>query len=227
MSHDASAVPPAGRAARSAGFTLIELMIVMAILGVLAAVLLQSTGGVRLAAHQFADLAQLRTHETWLELYESKHQRALPQESGHRLILSTWTSGVMTKTEENLDYFFSPGARDNDPAYRAAREQIEVGQDPWPSLARVDSLQTDYAGRARRHLRNARHARQALMATDNELGHVWSDGTVHVLFGDGRTRAYSYQDLQARFGLPDFDPDVPVATTGAESPIPECRQLVF
>ena len=224
MTHDLS---PRRRACAAAGFTLIEILIVVSILGLLAAVLLPKYIGVKTATNQFADLTQMRTIDGWLQIYESKHGRALPVESGHRLILATWTSGVVPKTEENLDVFFSPGVRDNDPVYRAARQQVEFGDDPWPSLAHVDSSQTDYAARSKKHLRNARQVSQALLATDNEGRHVWPDGTVHVLFGDGRTRAYSYQDLQSRFGLAVFDENAPVLTTGKDSPIPECRRLVY
>ena len=63
------------------------------------------------------------------------------------------------------------------------------------------------------------------MATDNEGGSRWEDGTVNVLLSNWRVRSYSYQDLQKRYGLGPMDPTVVVATYGESSPIPECRKL--
>ena len=210
---------------RCGGFTLIELMVVIGIIGALAAVLVGAVGPSKLAANLAIDAVQLRTHAAWFKLYEQKHRGGLPMEGGHRFVLATWTSGIFHHDEEELDNYFSPGERAGDPDYVAAREQMEMGRDPWPTLAKVTSRDTHYAGRARSHVKTARRGGQFLMATDNESGWCWEDGTVQVLLSKGAVRTYSYQDLTKRFGLGPMDVAAPVATFGASSPIPECRKL--
>ncbi len=213
-------------AKRCGGFTLIELMVVMGIIGALAAVLSGVLGGSQVAANQAMDVVQLRTHSSWLKIFQNKHGDGLPAEDGHRFVLATWTSGIFHHAEEEVDAYFSPGCRDNDPDYLAARGEMEMGRDPWPTLARVSSRDTHYVGRAKAHLVTARRGGQFLMATDNEGGFWrWEDGTVNVLLSNGRVRSYSYQDLDKRFALGRKDPDVAVVTFGPASPIPECRKL--
>lgn len=210
---------------RTSGFTLIELLIVISIIGVLAATLIGPLVGVTQATNVAADAAQLRTHATWFTLYERKHKTSLPREGGHKFVLSTWTSGIFHHGEEELDMYFSPGARNNDPDYRRAREQMELGKDPWPTLAHVSSLDTHYVGRAERFLRTATHGGEALMATDNEGQWTFADGSVNVLLAGGKVRSYSYQDLQGRFGLGSYDENKPLQTWGAASVVPELQRL--
>jgi len=210
---------------QTSGFTLIELLVVISIIGVLAATLIGPLVSTTLAANVAADAGQLRTHATWFKLYERAHGHELPRVGGHKFVLSTWTSGVFHHSEEELDMYFSPGSRDNDPDYRRARDQIEIGKDPWPTLASVTSLDTHYAGRAKSFLRTATHAGEALMATDNEGGWTFADGSLNVLLTGGKVRSYSYQDLQKRFGLGKQDKNVPVQTWGPASIVPELQRL--
>lgn len=206
---------------------MIELMIVIAIIGLLAATLLPALTSNKVQAYIAADQAQLRTHFSWLQIYQQKHKQALPMEGGYKFVLSTWTEKTFDHTEENLDKYFTPGLRDNDPDYRLARGQIEKGNDPWPDLNSTRTQDTHYVGRAKDKIKSATMGEnEAWMANDNEGLPSFPDGTVNVLFGGGAVRSYSWPDLKERFNLGDFDKNAPpIETWGPNSPIPECRSL--
>ena len=101
---------------------------------------------------------------------------------------------------------------------------MERGEDPYVDRRHPVDRHA-HAGRARTAWTATQTADDAWMATDNEGMWVFSDGTVNVLFNGGNVRSYSYQDLQGRYGLGDFDLNQPVETFGPNSPIVPCQKL--
>lgn len=177
-------------------------------------------------ANASQDAMQLRTHYTWLQVYKLKHRRALPNVGGHKFVLATWTSKVFDHTTENLDLYFSPGLRDLDRHYQETRRLLANGEEPWPDASMVTTRDTHYVGRGRSWLRTAEASPQeAWMATDNEDGWVFADGSINVLSASGAVRTYTYDDLAARCELGAFDPGVALVTHGMDSPLPEAQKL--
>lgn len=206
------------------GFTLIELLIVISIIGVLAAVLLPAVLENRDAANSAADAMQLGTHNQWFEFYRQKYNRAMPMEGGHKFVLSTWK--VVDHTVENFDKYFSPGARDNDAHYQELRKQMLRGEMPWTDLRQCTPADTTYAGRAKDHIKTVgQSGNEAMMANSNNGMWTLRDGTVNILLFSGAVRTLSYQMMQELYGLGERDPNNPIQTWGANSPIPECQKL--
>jgi len=208
------------------GFTLVELLIVISIIAALAAVLLPQVTGSRDAANSAADAAQLRTHATWHEFYRQRHNGALPMEGGVRFVFATWK--VTDQTPEDLDKYFSPGARDNDAHYQNLRKQLLRGEKIWTDPSTLTADDTTYAGRDEREIKTAaRTGNEALMANANHGMWTLRDGTVNILLSSGQIRSLSYDLMQELYGLGEKDVNNPVATYGQGSPIPECRKLAF
>lgn len=207
-------------AGSSAGFTLIELLVVIGILGVLMAVLLPQIVSSRESSNIFADQANLKWHYQTLEIYKQRRKR-MPTEGGHKFVLAPWIDGVIEKTPENMDRYFTPGL--NDVRYQELKE-MEVA-DVWNSYSDVSSADTSYAGRAKKHLSgNLLSGNEAWMANDNEFGPAFRSGAINVLLGSGSVRELTLDDL--RKVMPDYDPDkgdnFPV---GPDSPLELLQKL--
>ena len=180
-----------------------------------------------LPAYTLADQRNLGRQYEWLMTYKRMHGGALPAEGGHRFVLAAWMAGVVEPTVENFDRYWTPGpARERDPVYEELRAKVVAGEPIWTTSSVVGSGDTHYAGRALAHLATAEvRAGEAWMANDNEGSWRLRDGSVNVLFADSNVRAYDYSRLQAEFGVGPLDPEAPVVTFGASSPIGPCRRL--
>ena len=64
---------------------------------------------------------------------------------------------------------------------------------------------------------------EALMATDNEFGNTFSDGSINVLYGDGSVRTL-FKGEQLAEVWDDDDPDFYVRV-GRDSPVEVLRKL--
>ena len=138
----------------------------------------------------------------------------MPPDGGHKFVLSPWILGVCEHTEQNRDRFFTPG-QEGDARWDDLRGQNV--DDIWQGYDDVDSEDTHYAGRAKRHFRGMWSGKEALMANDNEFVPSFSDGTINVLMGDGTVRSlYKAQEL-AEYG-DDDDPSF-LIEVGPSSPV--------
>ena len=76
------------------GFTLVEILIVVVILGILAAVVIPEFTGASTEAKDAALASDLRTMRSQLELYKTQHNDALPGAGG-----ATFTQAMTGKTD--------------------------------------------------------------------------------------------------------------------------------
>lgn len=204
------------------GFTLIELLVVIGILSLLVAAFYPAITDALLTANKAADSAQLLRHNQWLRAYAQKNGH-YPFASGHKFVLATWVDGEVEHTRANVDFFFNPALRKANAHYDELRRA-----DPdsiWRDLDGVTSADTDYAGRSMTPPSDLDSGREAWMADDNENGWAFRDGSIHVLYGDGRVTALTAADLKERFGWDRIDPERPFPSCGPESPCPDLRKL--
>ena len=205
---------------RSAGFTLIELMVVIAIISLLAVALLPQVVGSQEAANRAADQANLRYHYQLLFQYKDRYKHS-PRGGGSQFVLDPWVRRVCEHTEQNFERYWTPGIEDDHP--RVLREQ---GLDNiWQTVDDISSLDTHYAGRAAEHKRGKLWSgKEPLMSNDNEFGPAFLDQTIHVLMGDGSVKELFFDPdlMDAGYAGDGVEEWFPV---GADSPLELLQKL--
>jgi len=210
---------------RIAGFTLIALMVVIFIISMLAVWLLPNVLGAQETANKLGDERNLGWHYQNMQMYKTRYKGRMPRYGGHKFVFDPWCRGVVSHTDQNRDRFFSPQVlATGDWRYDELLE-MDV-KEIWSDIDEISSADTNYAGRAREHKRTMLSGDQIIMATDNEEGNIYKDGTVIVLFGDGVTRQLNRDPDLAKHGYSqDIDDEDEHIEVGPESLHPGLKLL--
>lgn len=203
------------------GFTLIELMVVITIIALLSVAIIPNITGSIGVAQRTADTATLKWHHAALLSYKLRY-KSLPRQGGHKFVLAPWIRGSVERTEANRERYFS-SAIDSDTHVYDLRELSP--EETWKDFDTLTSLDTHFAGRAREGRRHMNSGKEIWMATDNEDGNTYRDGTVLMLFGDSTVRECLRDPHQLAIGAPaDLDVEYSL-DVGPNSPHPDLRKL--
>jgi general secretion pathway protein G len=121
---------------RDRGFTLIEIMVVVIILGILVSLIAPNIFGSLEDAEMISTKAQIKGVETALGMYRMNHSRYPSSEEGLEMLLNPpgRTSGylpVMPKDAWDNDYVYrSPGQHGEFDLYSLGRDGQEGGEGP-------------------------------------------------------------------------------------------------
>jgi prepilin-type N-terminal cleavage/methylation domain-containing protein len=211
-----------------AGFTLLEMMVVIGIIGVLAAFLIPNIQDALSQASVTAEKANMREVYTWLTMYKNSNNQSWPTESGQKFIMKLWKSGLCERSEKNAKRFFSAGESHTE--YLAilglAPEEIDVLE----YLSDWDAIEPGYINYAgfdpqgdpslRRKLKTASGQvtilANATFAHRNDIVYMTADGEPHSL---------NIQELLDEGVLTQDDIDSGMVPVGLSSPI-EALQTV-
>jgi prepilin-type N-terminal cleavage/methylation domain-containing protein len=212
---------PNCRTAARAGFTLIEILAVIAIIGILAAFLIPQIPAFINRGKVTACEANMRNIYAALQIHHSKYNE-LPRASGSKFIASIIARKVWEGTAANSKRLTCPAVE------RSALTSVaDLPEAEWyTDLDRVDGNSTAYAGRDMEHhpLRKfPGSGKEILVADDNdpEMNH---DTETVVLYADNSVGRYDLVTLEEQ-GL--IEQDANHLLVGPASPVEELRTLTL
>ena len=103
------------------GFTLVEILIVVVILGILAAIVIPQFSSASQAAQASSTVTQLQSLRSQLELYQLQHDGEYPQVTGDGIAADDFWAQLTNFTNQDGDVFLTQAAADT---ARAAGDNI-------------------------------------------------------------------------------------------------------
>jgi len=205
------------RASRRAAFTLIELLAVMAIIGVLAAFLLPKIPEMLDKADVTACEKNMQEIYGGIVLYKSNRKR-LPNESGVHFFTSLVTSKTWENTKTSAQKLTCPGVDVGALTIGA----IDDPEEWYDDKDAIDGTYSAYAGRdtIEYPLRKL-SGKEPLVADDNDGGPNHRIMT-NVLYGDGSVNAF---DLAIEQEKGTVGEDEEWITVGPDSPIEDLQKM--
>lgn len=221
------ALHPATHALR-AGFTLLEMMVVIGIIGVLATFLLPAVGEALGNTTVAAEKANMRELFTWFQLYKNNNNQSWPTASGQKFILTLWKDGTVERSEKNARRFFSAGEKADE--YMAMMGMDPEEMTPIEYLSDWDSIGPEYINYAGFDPQGDPQWRRKLKTNPSQVTIVANATFVHrnaivYMTGDGEVHTLNIQNLLDEGVLTQEDIDGGIVPVGLGSPIPELQTV--
>jgi len=218
------ALHPATHAFR-AGFTLLEMMVVIGIIGLLSAFLLPTVVESLGSATVAADEANMRELHRWLVMYQTANNGNLPTESGQKFILKLWKDSTIERSAKNAKRFFSAG--------EGYDSYTGLSPDEFPVedyLTDWDSIGPGYINYAAFDPQGDRSLRRKLKTNASKVTIVANATFAHrndivYMTADGEVHRLNVQNLLDDGILTQDDVESGIVPVGQGSPIEQLRTV--